>query len=171
VTPYNVACCYLCICRVQDRTDSSYLLNYTHWIPRDCNLEEKCVRKQMWFSGILYHRILDFRLNYHCFHLQFISSILVFLGTVVAQWLRYCTTNQKVAGSIPDGVMEFFIDIKPDRTMALGSTASNRNEYRELLELSNFRHVVDVVCFLLGSSPESEFYIPMFRNSVLVPSS
>jgi hypothetical protein len=32
-------------------------------------------------------------------------------GTAVAQWLRYCAANQKVAGSIPDGVMEFFIDI------------------------------------------------------------
>jgi hypothetical protein len=41
-------------------------------------------------------------------------------GTTVAQWLRYCATNQKVAGSIPDGVMEFFTDINPsDRTMAL----------------------------------------------------
>jgi hypothetical protein len=31
--------------------------------------------------------------------------------------------NENVAGSIPDGVMEFFIDINPyDRTMALGST-------------------------------------------------
>jgi hypothetical protein len=30
---------------------------------------------------------------------------------------------QKVAGSIPDGVMEFFIDINTsDRNMALGST-------------------------------------------------
>jgi hypothetical protein len=46
-------------------------------------------------------------------------------------WLRVnrgstvvnCATNQKVAGSIPEGVMEFFIDINPsDRTMALGST-------------------------------------------------
>ena len=32
-------------------------------------------------------------------------------GTAVAQWLRCCATNRKVAGSIPDGVMEFFIDI------------------------------------------------------------
>jgi hypothetical protein len=24
----------------------------------------------------------------------------------VAQWLRYCATNRKVAGSIPDGVTE-----------------------------------------------------------------
>jgi hypothetical protein len=47
----------------------------------------------------------------------------VYMGTAVAQWLRYCATNQKVAGSIPDGVMAFFIDINPsDRTMALGST-------------------------------------------------
>jgi hypothetical protein len=45
------------------------------------------------------------------------------MGTAVAQWLRYCATNQKVAGSIPDVVMEIFIDINPsDRTMALGST-------------------------------------------------
>jgi membrane-bound lytic murein transglycosylase B len=47
----------------------------------------------------------------------------VVMGTAVAQWLRHCATNQKVAGSIPDGVMEIFIDINPsDRTMALGST-------------------------------------------------
>jgi hypothetical protein len=45
------------------------------------------------------------------------------LGTAVAQRLRYCTTNQKVAGSIPYDVMEFFIEINPsDRTMTLGST-------------------------------------------------
>jgi hypothetical protein len=31
---------------------------------------------------------------------------------MVAQWLRYCATNRKVVGSIPDGVIvEFFIDI------------------------------------------------------------
>jgi len=35
-------------------------------------------------------------------------------GTTVAQWLRCCATNRKVAGSIPAG--------PSDRTMALGST-------------------------------------------------
>jgi hypothetical protein len=46
----------------------------------------------------------------------------LFMGTAVAQWLRYCTTNQKVAGSIPDGVKEIFIDINPSyRNIALGS--------------------------------------------------
>jgi hypothetical protein len=54
-------------------------------------------------------------------------------GTAVAQWLRYCATNQKVAGSIPDGVTEIFIDINPsDSHYGPGvDSASNRNEYQE----------------------------------------
>jgi hypothetical protein len=37
--------------------------------------------------------------------------------------------------------------------------------------ISNFRRVLNVVCFLLGNSPKSEFYIPKFRNTLSVPSS
>jgi len=41
----------------------------------------------------------------------------------VVQWLRCCATNWKVAGSIPDGVIEIFHSHNPtDRTTALGST-------------------------------------------------
>jgi hypothetical protein len=29
-------------------------------------------------------------------------------GTAVAQWLRFCATNRKVAGSIQDGVNGIF---------------------------------------------------------------
>ena len=47
----------------------------------------------------------------------------MFMGTAVAQWLRCCATNQKVAGSIPDGVIGIFHGHNPsDRTVALGST-------------------------------------------------
>jgi len=55
------------------------------------------------------------------------------MGTAVAQWLRYCVTNLKVAGSIPAGVMEFFIDTKSFRShYGPGvDSASNRNEYQE----------------------------------------
>jgi len=55
------------------------------------------------------------------------------LGTVVAQWLRYCATNRKVAGSIPACVSGFFIDIKSFRShYGPGvDSASNRNEYQE----------------------------------------
>ena len=54
-------------------------------------------------------------------------------GTTVAQWLRCCATNRKVAGSIPPSVIGFFIDIKFFRShygSGIGS-ASNRNEYQE----------------------------------------
>jgi len=48
---------------------------------------------------------------------------IVWRRTAVAQWLRYCATNRKVAGSIPAGVIENFHWQNPsDRTMALGST-------------------------------------------------
>ena len=33
------------------------------------------------------------------------------------------------------------------------------------------RLVLNVVCFLLGNSPASEFYMPTFRNTLSVPSS
>ena len=45
------------------------------------------------------------------------------MGTAVAQWLRCCATNRKVAGSIPDGITGIFHWNNPsDRSMALGST-------------------------------------------------
>ena len=54
-------------------------------------------------------------------------------GAAVAQWLRCCATNQKVAGSIPASVIEFFIDIKSFRSHYSPGvdSASNRNEYQE----------------------------------------
>jgi hypothetical protein len=51
---------------------------------------------------------------------------------MVAQWLRCCATNRKVAGSIPDGVVGLFHSHNPsDRTMALGSNQPLTNEYQE----------------------------------------
>ena len=40
-----------------------------------------------------------------------------------------------------------------------------------LIVISNFRHVLNTLCFLLGSSPTSELYMPTFRNTLFVPSS
>jgi len=55
---------------------------------------------------------------YHCVSLQTaacsrrltseLSRVQCGVGTAVAQWLRCCATNQKVAGSIPDGVIGIF---------------------------------------------------------------
>ena len=55
------------------------------------------------------------------------------MGTAVAQWLRRCVTNRKVAGSIPNGFTGIFHCHNPsDRTMALGST-------QPLTEMSTMR--------------------------------
>jgi len=35
----------------------------------------------------------------------------IYIGTAVAQWLKYCATNRKVAGSIPANVSGFFTGI------------------------------------------------------------
>jgi len=61
-----------------------------------------------------------------------INATLIFFTPYV--WLlRRCATNRKVAGSIPDGVIGFFIDIKSFRShYGPGvDSASNRNEYQE----------------------------------------
>ena len=43
------------------------------------------------------------------------------VGTAIAQWIRCCATNRKVAGSIPDGVIGIFHWHNPsNRTVALG---------------------------------------------------
>jgi hypothetical protein len=42
-------------------------------------------------------------------HRRYFTGILLLRwATAVAQWLRYCATNRKVAGSIPDGVIGIF---------------------------------------------------------------
>ena len=53
--------------------------------------------------------------------------------TAVAQCLRCCATNRKVAGSIPAGVSGFFININSFRSHYVPGvdSASNRNEYQE----------------------------------------
>ena len=59
------------------------------------------------------------------------SSLYLSFGNVVAQCLRCCVTNRKVAGSIPAGVSD--IDIKSFRShYGPGvDSASNRDEYQE----------------------------------------
>ena len=71
----------------------------------------------------------------YCFSqpLTIITVTITVKGTAVAQWLRCCATNRKVAGSIPASVSGFFIDIKSFRSHygPRVDSASNRNEYQE----------------------------------------
>ena len=64
-------------------------------------------------------------------------------------WLRHCATSQKVAGSIPDGIIGIFHWHNPSsRTMALGST-------QPLTEMSRADNLATFMCRLswnLGTS-------------------
>jgi len=66
----------------------------------------------------------DTRCVYIYTHTHLVSLyIYIAWGTAVAQWLRCCATNRKVAGSIPSGVIGICHRHNPsERTMALGST-------------------------------------------------
>ena len=59
--------------------------------------------------------------------LAYIFHFLLFnRRTAVAQWLRCCATNRKIAGSVPAGDTGIFHWHNPsDRTMVLGSTQPN----------------------------------------------
>jgi hypothetical protein len=75
--------------------------------------------------NILCRKIRSVKFNLYGF--RFVHSFFKLIthtdsGTAVAQLLRYCATNRKVASSIPDGVIGIFADNPSDRTMALGST-------------------------------------------------
>jgi hypothetical protein len=68
----------------------------------------------------------------HCLHLLRSAFICIMPGHAVAQWLRHCATNRKVAGSIPDGVIGIFHwqSFRPHNGRGVDWT-SNRNEYQE----------------------------------------
>ena len=70
--------------------------------------------------------------------LNLLSYPRLVMGTAMAQWLRRCATNRKVASSISDSVIGIFHWHNPsDRTMALGST-------QPLTEMSTRRNYLGV---------------------------
>jgi len=99
-----------------------------------CNLEFK--KKTVFiYSGCVFCNHAMFKKCCDFFRNDILRCITFQVGTVVAQWLRCCATNWKVAGSIPAGVIGFFIDIKSVRShYGPGvDSASNRDEYQKHL--------------------------------------
>jgi hypothetical protein len=69
------------------------------------------------------HTAQDLHIGHKDFFWYQHSCTYVSWGHAVAQWLRHCATNQKVAESIPDGVTGIFHWHNPfGRIMSLGST-------------------------------------------------
>ena len=78
-------------------------------------------------------RVDSICINTYLLHVCYLTTLPFSGGTAVAQWLRCCASNRKVAVSIPADVTGFFIDIKSFRShYGPGvDSASNRNEYQE----------------------------------------
>jgi len=81
-------------------------------------------------SQSLYRLSCPAHIYIYIFSMLRFLNVLVCVSNAVAQWLRCSATNQKVAVSIPAGVIGFFIDIKSFRShYGPGiDSASNRNE-------------------------------------------
>jgi len=64
------------------------------------------------FSSTLLSVVTSLVFYYLTFSPNFVTHytfhVLLILGPAVAQWLRRCATNRKVAGSIPDGFIGVF---------------------------------------------------------------
>ena len=70
------------------------------WVPKAKNTSSECViLNGMPLPQLLQERTSTVTLYVQCQPFYFIA---------VAQWLRCCATNRKVAGSIPDGVIAIF---------------------------------------------------------------
>ena len=118
--------CLLCDATWKCRTGlASFVPQGGHIILNDSPEVRTCLvytyigKKKNWFA-VLCFKINELRVpRYYLW------------GTGVAQWLRCCATNRKVAGSIPAGVTAFLSDIKSFRShYGLGvDLASKRNEY------------------------------------------
>jgi hypothetical protein len=92
--------------------------------PKQIQLHWTHVISVSWSQSHIYHcQWLSCRKSFEGQTSRFKLATLYLRGHAVAQWLRHCATNQKIAGSIPDGVIGIFHWHNPSgSTMALGST-------------------------------------------------
>jgi hypothetical protein len=66
-----------------------------------------------WYSNLDLSNLAPFertqlKKEFDCFRVSYWNLFKLYIGILaVAQWLRFCATNRKVAGSIPDGVIGF----------------------------------------------------------------
>jgi hypothetical protein len=59
----------------------------------------------------VWNKVIEHKMRVLIFSTTFAKKSLILTRIqrdIVGQWLRHCATTQKVAGSIPDGVIEIF---------------------------------------------------------------
>ena len=76
---------------------------HTSLLPPKHNLQHMFNCKKNHLGTTVQHSMFLYMTN-----LQYKKHSSLIVGTAVAQWLRRCATNRKVAGSVPDGVIGIF---------------------------------------------------------------
>jgi hypothetical protein len=111
--------------------------------------------KRQWIFGgqkddIFFNELRMINFSVKILHYEFVYlntwwGVMRWLG-----WLRHCARSRKAAGSIPDGIIVFLIDLifRPHYGSGFDS-ASDRNEYQG---------------YLLGGK-EVHLHVPLCRNS------
>ena len=108
----------------EQTTTSFYLFSFSHYILNDvdtsnCKAMISMIKATCLFFSCTFHLIVYYhpsldaesmnQILRHIFRLTAkLPSYIQSVGTAVAQWLRCCATNRKVAGSIPAGVIGIF---------------------------------------------------------------
>jgi len=106
-----------------------------------------------------------------------IRSIVIFKPTPrSSEWpLVFCYHHQipypYLPHSLPIPFLELanihFTNIQKMKITILDLSQSNRHSnMAKIFLISNFRRVLNILCFILGSSPESELYMPTFRSTL-----
>ena len=82
---------------------------YSYTIIRE-HINSCLLKLQLLKQSIKIHRCEHTQPHHHCINhtLMHFNSCNFSKGTAVAQCLRCCATNRKIAGSIPDGVIGIF---------------------------------------------------------------
>jgi hypothetical protein len=85
---------------------------------------------------------------------------------ILKNW-NTCGMNLYVARQRPvAGFVNVILDLRAPHNGGGGAFLNHPSRVKLVYLISNFRRVLYVVCFLLGNSPASEFYMPTFRNTL-----
>ena len=84
-------------------------INCEHLIILTCKSSNKTIVLRFFINCQL-HSCAKHTIDYTCYKCVVVMYlyIYIYMGTTVAQWLRCCATNWKVAGSIPASVIAIF---------------------------------------------------------------
>ena len=76
-----------------------------------------------------------------------------------SNWIGHILGRDCLLKQVTEGKIE-------ERIKAKGRRKRRRKQLVDVFLISNFRRVLNAVCFLLGNSPASEFYMLTFRNTL-----